>query len=776
MTSDKKSKMADIHSKYGWLNPRYLLLLTLLQWITTSTPEITLNICPNKCKCMKGYLIVDCRGQGLTKMPENVPMIVERLLLDNNRITNIPNDFFRLFTILSTVSIENNELQNVNQNAFRHMNHLEKLTLAGNKIQAVDHLYVKDLHQLQELDLSRNLLQTIPDKIMWNLGNLRMFNVSYNRFVSPKLGDGFEQTSNLHMLDLSHNNLSYFEPHAFDSILWWAGHTRSLALNLSYCNIQRVDAYSFGKLYQLEKLVLEGNTQIPPRQLRQLLGDLEASRIKHLDMRWMNLRKGHNLFGGIRLAELEHLDLSHNGIYQVQQTTFSNLTKLKYLNLNYNEMKILAGINGMHHLEQFHATHNMIKDIPNDALQDVPSLKMIDITSNFIEQFTRTIAQKLIHLQTLSIGYNKLKDMKQIAQLQNLEVLTIQKNQLTDIDDIYHLVKLQYLDASHNEITRLYSQQFPSHLSLLNLSSNQIGKIDLDTFISAPLKLLDLSYNKIEYLRDYGWMSIMSLNLCGNKITTVESETFHQLKNTLGYLDLDGNKISNLNSSLLGLRQLTRLKLGNNPLGAYIESHGKDELAPLVKLQELSIPSIGVKLLHRQLLLKLTELINLDLSSNEIIVVPHDAFHSQTKVQFLNLSNNKLQSVGKDLFLKLIRLKLLDLSHNPFHCTCELLKFIHWARKSNITIINMSKSKLYKCMWPEAWTDIPLTELHFHLDSCMDEGDKTIIYVAIGFLIVLAVLALVLTCYFIKCCLKPRTRRDSYCELTDDGENDTSWV
>lgn len=121
------------------------------------------------------------------------------------------------------------------------------------------------------------------------------------------------------------------------------------------------------------------------------------------------------------------------------------------------------------------------------------------------------------------------------------------------------------------------------------------------------IRLIDLSYNRIEVLKesDFNGLTDLSvLNLSNNLISTIPSAVFHQLPN-LTKLSLAQNKIGSLVPRLFyKLSKLERLELSGNPL----EVIEPDDVKELKSLKVLQASKCGLKKIHSLVYENLKEL------------------------------------------------------------------------------------------------------------------------------------------------------------------------
>lgn len=101
----------------------------------------------------------------------------------------------------------------------------------------------------------------------------------------------------------------------------------------------------------------------------------------------------------------------------------------------------------------------------------------------------------------------------------------------------------------------------------LRLSGNEIQA--LYPLGYARVLKLDVSRNKIQYLYDGDFSRIQDTNsveLQGNQIKWINSETFSPIQSSLKYLDLSFNRITSINGSIRNLSELVFLNLAYNSI------------------------------------------------------------------------------------------------------------------------------------------------------------------------------------------------------------------
>ena len=280
---------------------------------------------------------------------------LEDLSIMNTAITSLPPSFLDGYQHLKIISIKNNHLNSVEAGAFNNTPQLRELHLAHNKIKTIHHSIMKHASKLTVFDVSHNELSTLDDDFLGNLNNhmLEKVDLSYNSLNSVTINSNiltldlssneFTETSNINIsdrswiqyLNLANNSLTQvtkFYAIAKDAVpTIYAG--KQQKVDVSYNQIERIDADSFTSFYQLKKLDLEGN----------LLTNIDNLTLP-ATMRRLHL--ANNQFTAIpqiveKFKQMRWLDLSGNQLKNITTTSnnlFANFIDFRYLNLSQNQL------------------------------------------------------------------------------------------------------------------------------------------------------------------------------------------------------------------------------------------------------------------------------------------------------------------------------------------------------------------------------------------------------------------------------------------------------
>ncbi|XP_035884672.1 transforming growth factor beta activator LRRC32 isoform X1 [Phyllostomus discolor] len=326
-------------------------------------------------------------------------------------------------------------------------------------------------------------------------------------------------------------------------------------------------------------------------------------------------------------------------------------------------------------IEALDLSGNQLRSILTLPLGYYTALRHLDLSSNEISFLQPGVFQALSHLEHLNLAHNRLAlSTGGLGSLLLVKTLDLSGNSLYSglVERLLgEAPALRTLTLAENSLTRLTRQTFwgTPALEWLDLHSNVLMDIEDGAFEAMPhLTHLNLSRNSLTCISDFSLQQLRVLDLSCNSIEAFQMAPEPQAGYQLTWLDLRENKLLHL-PDLAALPRLIYLNVSNNlirlPAGPPQGSEAIHAPSEGWSALPLSNPSWNAST-H-----SLSQLLNLDLSYNEIELVPEGFLGHLTSLRFLNLSRNCLRAFEARRAGSLPCLMLLDISHNALE-TLEL--------------------------------------------------------------------------------------------------------
>ncbi|XP_029034118.2 protein artichoke [Osmia bicornis bicornis] len=635
--------------KRGW----YLPLVLLISIVSSSKQTGWIP-----CIELKRDLQVPCKCSVSTEYSRSIEMNCDRAIFTRDNVDSLREEPIVSF------SQRNSGYQNLPEDLLESANlNLRKLDLSGNSIHRLMGRALRAQTLLTELKMADNLLGDNLNPIF-----------SSNEFHGMK---------ELRLLDLSRNGLRSIEEGIFKG-----------------CD-------------SLEQLYLDGNnlTAVPtmslkgPKSIRVL--SLSGNNIASLP------RAAFSMIGD----SLLRLDLSDNELSHMEDDALSGLEQLLLLNISHNDLGRFNSdvFKGAYNLLQLDLSANFLQEFPSDALRHLTDLKFLNVSNNLITEIERVQLTTLKELQVLDLsrnnigrlGANTFSDLSSLARLDlslnvlrtveessfdgltELKWLSLQDNNILLVPGtaLARLPSLTHLHMEFNRIAALSTELIkPTSSSLvrlaltrnlmreipaglfrdfenligIELSGNMLSSISSDTFSGLEDTLLDLdvSFNRLTSIGELALKKLISLNLAGNRLTRIRPETFAQLR-TLEFLNLSSNplyggfppvfpsSLLNLDVSRTGLKILPAILFRN-----------------LESIERISIAGNRLERIEEATFNDLRNLSRIDLSGNRLELIENGAFVGLIGLYELNLRGNRLSSFAGEHFDTGTGLEILDLSDN----------------------------------------------------------------------------------------------------------------
>ncbi|XP_019401914.1 PREDICTED: leucine-rich repeat-containing G-protein coupled receptor 6 [Crocodylus porosus] len=406
--------------------------------------------CPPQCHCEEDgiMLSVDCSELGLSEVPANLSPLTAYLDLSMNNISELQPNTFHHMRFLGELRLSGNQLFRIPGEAFSGLYSLKILMLQNNQLRRIPAEALRDLPNLQSLRLDANLISLVPEKSFEGLPSLRHLWLDDNALTEIPV-QALNNLPALQAMTLALNQIGHIPDYAFQNL------SSLVVLHLHNNRIQSLGTNGFEGLHSLETLDLNYNELLEfPVAIRTL------GRLQELGFHNNNIKAiPEKAFVGNPLLQTIHF--YGNPIQFVGQSTFQFLPKLHTLSLN-------------------GATD--IREFPD--LKGTTSLEILTLTRAGIHLLPRGMCQQLPSLRVLELSHNQIEELPSFHRCQRLEEIGLQHNRVREIraDTFGQLMALRSIDLSWNCIHFIHPEAFVTLHSLtkLDLTDNQLVTLPLD--------------------------------------------------------------------------------------------------------------------------------------------------------------------------------------------------------------------------------------------------------------------------------------------------------
>ncbi|CDQ81526.1 unnamed protein product [Oncorhynchus mykiss] len=698
-------------------------------------------------------------GNGLIEIPQNLPLSLEILMLDNNKINFLNMSYLSGITHVKELFLSKNcfywnPCENnftIRNGTFSALINLEVLTLAFNNLTQVP----KELpSSLKTLWLESNKIQYIDKDDFYGLTHLktlelqgncpRCSNAPFPCVPCPNIfldihPHAFHGLTELQTLHLAGNSLSFIKNSWFESL----NNLKQLFLSYNFLSKAMTEGTFFSYLPKLEVMDFSFNydllaypdTLLLSRQFSKLM----SLRTLHIAGYVFKEIQSDTLSPLHHLKNLSALNMGINFIVRSNSTIFRKFSHLKLIYLAENRLYPVSvsdspgrvlGSNSKSELHKspltshyshsmdfsFELKHGLVKQECFD------SGRVLVLSSNNIFFISPKQFEGYGDIACLNLSRNGFSAALNGTEFTTLPALTYLDLSFNKIDLAYNnafkeLHKLQVLDLSYNshyfEVSGVtHNLNFLTNLpalKVLNMSNNKIFTLTTKQMTSASLKELQFRHNLLATLwkeRDASYnrlfknlVNLTYLDISFNSIEKIPSTVYDNLPYTLQKLCISHNLLTHFDwDKLASFQQLNILDLSYNSL-----YHMSANLSNFTNALQM-----------------------LDLSYNRIAQLS-DGFLKGAHLQLLDLSHNQLTIVNETTFLLGPEnyMKTLSLQGNPFQCTCDLFDFIMWIKDNKVVEIPGLATELI-CNMPAETRGQPV--ILFDIGECVNDVNAFLIY------------------------------------------------
>lgn len=380
--------------------------------------------------------------------------------------------------------------------------YITSLDLSANELRDIDALSQKSglssyLEHLQRLELHQNMLTDFPQQLCEMLKCLTHLDLHSNKLISfpPYL----LKIKCLATLDISRNNIGslVLEPA-------WKCPTLRL-LNLSYNQLTFLPEHLGTVAKNLEQLIVEGN-------------------------------KISELCSHLSLKELKVLNLSKNFISLLPKDFLKACPKVENFSAQMNFLADMPFLPSS--LTSLKLSQNRFTCVP-EAILNLPHLRCIDMSSNFIQCLPGPAHWKSLNLRELLFSYNQINilDLSEKAFMwSRMEKLHISHNKLKEIPpEIGYLENLTSLDVSYNVELRSFPNEMGKLSKIWDLPLDEL-RLNFDfKHIGCKAKdIIGFLQQRLKKAVPYNRMKLMMVGNTGSGKTTLLQQLMKMKKSDLG--------------------------------------------------------------------------------------------------------------------------------------------------------------------------------------------------------------------------------------------------
>ena len=298
--------------------------------------------------------------------------------------------------------------------------------------------------------------------------DIEKLNLSSNN-LEGKLNNNLSCFTNLTILNLSDNNIEGAIPESIGNL------ANAIYIDLSNNRFSGAIPISFNNLISLKLLVLYSNnlTELPPN-----MGSL---------------------------TNLIDLNVNRNDIENIDSV--QDLKNLRFLNIGHNCLKSLenSSLDSLCNLEELHLEHNKLTEIPS-SIQNIKTLKVLNMSYNNIKSIKcngRNPFESLEQLKVLNLSYNMLYGPVPLSifSINSLKYLVLSNNQFSGTLPTIYPISMKSLIMSNN----LFDGHIP--LEILNCERLETLNLSFNNLTGAPIYELSL-LQRIESLYVYNYLNI----------------------------------------------------------------------------------------------------------------------------------------------------------------------------------------------------------------------------------------------------------------------------
>ena len=403
-----------------------------------------LNLSQNKITHMRMDICIRSHLPVLNVLNLNANPLV---YLSGDDLQPLGNVNFRFLTMTAT------HIETLEPDVLKYIPHLTGFTIESDRLVSLpDGMF--SAANISNLNLAGKYLKYIPQAI--DLArSIHAISFRGNDSSQVSFGVNFQTAGNLHSISISYVPIGVISYGYFQNLI----NSPVEEITFNWCKIESIsiDAFNaFSKSLQQFNFVgrhtsLSNLSQILTNISMALINatNLKSFFFKSTRVKYLNK---YTFRGFSNSNIISDLKLNDNDISSIDSDTFSPFTQLKYLDFGKNKRLSDDGLkekcfSGLIRLEHLSLRDNSFKRIPVCSRVNLsPSLKILDMSDNYLEYFTHANFAGYYNLESLYLGGNNIRNIgSAMVNLTNLNLLILNTNGLVQLlaDDLKTLSNLK---------------------------------------------------------------------------------------------------------------------------------------------------------------------------------------------------------------------------------------------------------------------------------------------------------------------------------------------
>ncbi|KAL7614311.1 hypothetical protein Lser_V15G09423 [Lactuca serriola] len=563
------------------------------------------------------------------------------------------------------------------------LTHLSYMDLSGNDFHGIripD--FIGSMRQLRFLDLSSAGFSGVVPPVIGNLSSLRVLHLSYNPELVVDDFTWFSNLLSLQHLDLSGLSLGIGKAWNLDKVLL-SMIPSLIELRLSECKLSNSHFNHHLNLTLSTIQTLDLHLNSIGGNFPHFLQNLTSLRV--LDLSNNKLNSSIPVMNNI-----VELDLSENKFPRIQDVGVWSFSRLKSLDLSFNDMEgELVGPGPSSNVSRFAletlrlSYNRFCGEIPT-SLQRLTSLTSLYLDNNKLTGKIPEALGYITSLQELYLTQNQLTGSipASLGNLMMLQKLDLSSNLLlngTIPDTIGKLSKLEFLDISNASLSGVITKAHFANTSMLKrlyATSNHRLSFKISHDWNPPFQIIGINLRSCRIESEFPpWIrtqkSLVLLNLSNTSIYGPLPDWLHDLPAIINF-DLSHNFLDGPLTNLPFTQRTDMLVLKNNLFNGSIPK----SLCNATKLNILDLSRNMLSGILPECIGDLRILKAMILSSNRLSgVIPSSLGNLGSSLEWLQLNNNSFHGQLPDTLANCTSLTVLDLGENQLFG--NIPKWIH---------------------------------------------------------------------------------------------------